>query len=91
MTVDVCGGCRGLGSHRRLCPRNPDYHPWKRLAQMANDIGDSIGSNDPGLANRAYQLGALITAGMADHPYRPVRLREGTPQDRRAISQDGPA
>jgi len=71
--TDQCGGCQGLGSHRRLCPRHPDWHPWLRLAVMAEDIGDSIGGTDPGLANRAYALSGLIRERMADHPFRPVR------------------
>jgi hypothetical protein len=71
-----CGGCRDIGAHRRHCPRHPDYHPWKLLAERAEDIGDSIGSNDPSIANWAYGLGGAIRAAMPDHPYRPVRLRE---------------
>ena len=63
---DECGGCQGLGNHRRLCPHHPDYHPWRRLAQMAEDIGDTIGSNDPGLANRAYDLAGRINALVRD-------------------------
>ena len=68
-----CGGCIGIGNHRKFCPNHPDYHPWKRLAQMANDIGDTIGGNDPGLANAAYQLEARIVAAIPEHPYRRFR------------------
>jgi hypothetical protein len=74
--MNDCGGCNGQGSHRRYCPRHPDYHPWKVLAAMAEDIGDRIGGNDPGLANRAYQLSGLIKDRMPDHPYH---RREETP------------
>lgn len=65
-----CGGCAGLGSHRALCPKHPDYHPWLRLARMAEEIGDSIGGNDPGVANRGYQLGGEIRRLMAERPWR---------------------
>lgn len=65
-----CGGCRGMGSHRRYCPRNPNYHPWRRLADRAVDIGDQIGGNDPGVANQAYALAARIRALMEEHPWR---------------------
>lgn len=61
-----CGGCRGLGAHQRFCPRHPDYHPWRRLAAMAEDIGDGIGSNDPGLANRAYALSGAINEAIRE-------------------------
>lgn len=70
-----CGGCQGLGSHRHHCPRHPDYHPWRLLADQAENIGDTIGGNDPGLANRAYDLSVRIRAAMVDHPFRPVRKR----------------
>lgn len=60
MVTPNCGGCRGMGNHRTLCPRHPDYHPWKRLEYSATNIGDSIGGNDPGLANVAYSLAAEI-------------------------------
>lgn len=65
-----CGGCRGLGSHGRYCPRHPDYHPWRILAARAEDIGDQIGGNDPGLANRAYALSGAIRDAIPDHPWR---------------------
>jgi hypothetical protein len=65
----TCGGCQGLGNHRQLCPRHPDYHPWKRLAVMANDIGDTIGGNDPGVANQAYALVGEIRRLMIEHPW----------------------
>jgi hypothetical protein len=67
---DGCGGCRGVGAHRRHCPRHPDYHPWRRLADMAESIGDTIGGNDTGIANRAYSLAGAIRDAMPDHPYR---------------------
>lgn len=59
-TGEGCGGCAGLGSHRRHCRHNPKYHPWLKFAEMAESIGDTIGPNDMGLANRAYQLGGAI-------------------------------
>lgn len=67
-----CGGCAGLGSHQRLCPHHPDYHPWLRLTIMAEDIGDTIGANDPGLANTAYRLSSDIKALMREHPWRGI-------------------
>ena len=57
-----CGGCRDAGAHRRHCPRHPDYHPWKRLADMAEDIGDSLG--EPALANQAWSLAGAIRVAL---------------------------
>lgn len=74
MTVDYsaiggCGGCRGIGAHRRHCPHHPDYHPWRILAERAESIGDSIGANEPGIANRAYALAGAIREAIPDHPW----------------------
>jgi len=65
-----CGGCRGIGSHRRHCPRHPDYHPFKLLADRSESIGDSVGV--PELANQAWALAGAIRRAMADHPYTRV-------------------
>ncbi|AVO21676.1 hypothetical protein I5I01_gp71 [Mycobacterium phage MooMoo] len=37
---------------------NPDL--WRRLADQAEALADSIGSNDPDLANKAYRLAGLL-------------------------------
>lgn len=55
-----CGGCQGLGSHRRHCPRSPTYNRWLELADQAEDLGDRIGSNDMGAANMAYGLAGRL-------------------------------
>lgn len=59
-----CGGCHALGAHAKYCPRHPNYHPWRQLADQAESIGDRIGSNDTGLANRAYALSGDIRAAI---------------------------
>lgn len=78
--MSLCGGCQGIGSHRRLCPRHPDYHPWKRLADMAETIGDTTGSNEPGIANAAYSLAAQIRAAMPEHPYHAANGPSNSPR-----------
>lgn len=57
-----CGGCQGLGAHRRHCPHNPDYTPWRELADKAETLGDRIGSNDMGAANRCYAVAGRMRA-----------------------------
>lgn len=76
--MNKCGGCLNLGSHQRHCPRHPDYHPWKQLADWADSIGDTIGSNDVGIANRAYSLGGAIRQAIPNHPYRRLAPEVGT-------------
>jgi len=74
-----CGGCQGLGNHKRLCPRHPDYHPWRQYAMLADRIGDAIGSNDPFIANKAYGLGADIRQLILDRPWHGLnRVPEDT-------------
>lgn len=77
MATIPCGGCQGLGAHQRLCTSHPDYHPWKRLAQMAEDIGDTIGGNDTGIANQAYSLAGQIRALIAEHQGRKAQAEKG--------------
>lgn len=50
-----CGGCEGLGAHRRTCPTQPGWN-WARLYMIADELGDSIGSNDIEAANMAYAI-----------------------------------
>jgi hypothetical protein len=69
VTVE-CGGCRGLGAHQRYCPRHPNYHPWRRLADQAENIGDTIGANDTAVANMAYGLAGRIRRLIEEHPWR---------------------
>jgi len=68
--MTVCGGCRGLGAHQRHCPHHPNYHPWRQLAERAEDIGDRIGANDPAVANQAYALSGAIRRIIDEHPWR---------------------
>lgn len=60
MNQAMCGGCQGLGSHRRHCPRNPNYDIRLMWADRAEDIGDSIGPNNMGAANHCYTAAGLL-------------------------------
>ena len=56
---EACGGCRGLGGHSPRCHTQPGAL-WRRLADMAESLGDQIGGNDTTMANRAYDLSASL-------------------------------
>lgn len=62
VTTERCGGCQDIGSHRRHCRKNPNYNRYLELADRAENLGDEIGANDPGLANIAYRLSGLLKA-----------------------------
>lgn len=55
-----CGGCAGMGSHRKHCPRNPNYTYLGYLADLAEDMGDRIGGTDPGAANHCYAASGIL-------------------------------
>ena len=50
-----CGGCRGMGAHSPRCHTQPGSL-WRRCADLAEALGDMIGSNSVELANEAYSL-----------------------------------
>lgn len=57
-----CGGCQGIGAHRRHCRENPTYTRQRQLADAAETLGDEIGSNNPGAANCCYRAAGLLMA-----------------------------
>lgn len=59
MAAHNCGGCRGLGGHSPRCHTQPGWL-WRKFADMAEDLGDNIGANDPEAANTAYSLAAQL-------------------------------
>ena len=60
--IKDCGGCAGLGSHRRWCPyavgETAAY--FGQLSERADSLGDSIGPNDMGAANMVWQVAAIL-------------------------------
>lgn len=62
-----CGGCKnpGHGAHSRRCRTNPGWM-WLRLQDMAEDLGDYIGSNDPEAANMAYAIAGRMKRKAAE-------------------------
>jgi len=65
-----CGGCSGLGSHRRHCPRNPAYDRRLELADRAEDLGDRIGSNNMAAGNHCYFAAGLLRQEVRENPRR---------------------
>jgi len=55
-----CGGCSGLGSHRKHCQKNPNYDYKLMLADRAESVADSIGANNTGASNHCYAAAGLL-------------------------------
>ena len=62
--IKDCGGCAGLGAHRRWCPYvvGEQAAYFGQLAEKAEDLGDAIGPNDMGAANLAWQCAGQLRA-----------------------------
>ncbi len=72
-----CGGCKGEGAHTRRCRTQPGWL-WYRLEDLAEELADHIGSNDPEAANMAYSIAGRMKrkAEAALHPDRDDSLKE---------------
>lgn len=57
--AEGCGGCHGLGSHRRWCPVVVGATA-ARIGQMGDDLDDLGDILPPALANAAWVLGAQL-------------------------------
>ncbi len=62
--MTACGGCQGLGSHQRWCRvvvgvAASVYGP---MGEQLETMGDTVGSNNTGIANRLYGLSAEVRA-----------------------------
>lgn len=57
-----CGGCSGLGSHRRWCSAVVGLaaSQWGKMSEEADSLGDRIGGNAPHVANMAYTLASEL-------------------------------
>lgn len=53
-----CGGCLGIGAHKKFCPAVHGTHASVRYrwSQRAENLADEIGSNDVEAANTLYVL-----------------------------------
>lgn len=62
MSLDDCGGCAGLGSHRRWCPEAVGRGAalLGRYAEQAESLADSVGSNNTTAANLLYAAAGYL-------------------------------
>lgn len=65
MTTRDCGGCQGLGSHRRWCEAVVGRHAsiMGAQAERAESLGDSVGPNEMGAANCLWRAASLLREG----------------------------
>lgn len=58
-----CGGCQGLGNHKRWCEavHGPMAAQRGRWAYQLGNLADEIGGNEPGLANILYREASNMT------------------------------
>lgn len=58
--MNDCGGCQGKGNHRRWCPKSVGLSAsvYGSMSERLEDMGDTVASNNMGLANRLWQLSA---------------------------------
>lgn len=64
-----CGGCNSQGAHRRWCRVSVGLLASARgkQAEAAENLADSVGSNNPGAANHLYAASALLRAQAMAH------------------------
>ena len=60
-----CGGCQGIGAHRRWCEAAVGRAAsiMGRQAQQAESLGDSVGPNEMGAANHLWAAASLLREG----------------------------
>lgn len=59
---EPCGGCAGLGAHKRWCPVHvgAEASYRGRWAEAAEALGDAVGANNPYAANHLYRAAGLL-------------------------------
>lgn len=77
MNEPDCGGCKGKGAHSRRCRTNPGWF-YYRLQDMAENLGDTISSNDVTSANMAYAIASRMKQ-RAEEKQEPLRLVKDEP------------
>lgn len=60
----LCGGCAGMGAHKRWCPVVVGAEASRRgkWSEQIEAMADSVGSNNPIAANHLYRAAAMLLA-----------------------------
>ena len=68
MQENTCGGCAGLGAHRRWCPAvvGQIASALGRWSEQAEALGDQVGANCPEAANHLYRASSLLRSRADD-------------------------
>lgn len=77
----VCGGCAGLGSHRRWCEAAVGRAAsiLGRQAEQAEALGDQVGPNEMAAANHLWAAASLLRKAAAEAKIRHMeRVTEET-------------
>lgn len=58
----LCGGCAGMGAHKRWCPVVVGAEASRRgkWSEQIESLGDTVGSNNPIAANHLYRAAGLL-------------------------------
>lgn len=67
--MSSCGGCQGLGSHRRWCQRAVGViaSRYGEAAEACERFGDMVGPNDMGLANALWAASSRLREHAVRH------------------------
>lgn len=75
-----CGGCAGLGAHRRWCPASvgPTAAMLGKWSEQAESLGDSVGPNEMGASNNLWRAASLLreAAEKARDEWRAANARQ---------------
>lgn len=79
LRADECGGCAGMGSHKRWCEAAVGRHAAMlgRWSQRADSLGDDVGPNEMGASNHLWAAAALLAEAAR------MRADEWRAQDRK--------
>ena len=82
-----CGGCLGLGAHRRWCPAEVGWQAsnYGRWSEICENIADSVGANDVKISNTLYNVSLMLREHALSYKSSFLQLREGE-QDEAASS-----
>lgn len=85
LRADECGGCAGMGSHKRWCEAvvGRHAHMLGKWSERAESLGDSVGPNEMGAANHLWAAAGLLRVAAVKRADE-WRAREREPYDEQA-------